>query len=159
MSQVEVCCFRPGSVFFTVNPERVVEVEFKFKNGVNIALVDQDVAEHILDNFSPHEYFKPGAVEIGTTPLPSNVPVDPSSPITITEKDKDQGNPDPPAALTKEGYGALPNLDALKSALADCSDKDLLMDLVALESNAEKPRKSWLDAMNARIDALSTSQE
>lgn len=153
MSQIEVCSrVHTGKVIVTTLQGEKEIVEFKqVEPRLYVAVVSEDAAEILLGKLGAPDYFKLGPVELTETPADETESTGEEIPGgTETEEEV----PDAPAVINREAFDAATNVTQLKALVEQCEDRELLMELVAAEIGADKPRKTYTDALNARIDAL-----
>ena len=136
---IEVCSIHKGKISLTLKDGEKRTVVFQDRGNVGVAMVDEKVAEHLLDGVGRPDYFKSGAIEVGG---------DDKKP-----EQKQGGETGTGMQLSEESYGQIGNANQLKSLLKECDDKDLVMRLVAIETNGEK-RDTWINALNARLEEL-----
>lgn len=135
---IEVVSIHKGPISLTLPNDESRTVIFEDKGHVGYAKVDHDEASVLLRIGRPH-YWKPGEGE--NTELSGGNPAEPAK-------------PDTPATLAVDTYDNVPNVAALKDLLAACTDKSVLMQIIALESQKEKPRQSWMKELEARLTQL-----
>ena len=159
---IEVLSQKPGKIKFLLPGETENRtVEFKSCSGGGLALCDEKEAEHFLGRIGAPHFRKPSAVsvetEVATTSIASSDPSEAVSEEATAEAPAETASTEDTAeapVLTAEGYGELKNVKELKAALDGCADAGLIKQLIAIETNSSDPRKSWLEALNDRFEAL-----
>lgn len=150
MSQIEVCSCHTGEIVGTTRSGREFSVKFKDVGTCGVALVDEEIAEHLLGGIGHPEYYKAGAIEI---------PSEPSAPVGAQSNQGDpatngEGPAAPnPAALTAESYEAITNYQTAKAAINKSEDANLLMELLASETQG-KNRDGFVKLLEERLAAL-----
>lgn len=163
MSKIEVCSLHTGEICGTTKAGREFSVVFEDKGACGVALVDEDIAEHLLGGIGHPEYFKAGAIEVKTTETaPPSTPASPATTGTGEGKTDPAGSgtgsdpskpEDPPPALTIEAYDAITNAMSLKAAINKCESKETIMELIAHETQGKN--RDWaVKALEERQKAL-----
>ena len=144
---IEICSLHKGKINVTTKDGRAVTADFRDVSGRGpangLAEVDEAVAEALLEIGKP-DYWKPGENGADIAPITS-------AKADVPDGGGEGGETKP---LSLETYGELKNVNGLKTALAEFKDEDTLMQLIAQESQQETVRKSWMDALNERLEAL-----
>lgn len=161
MSQVEICSRHKGKINVTTRAGKPSEVEFIDVSGrgpaTGVATVDEDVADILLEIGLP-DYWRPGQLNSNEGPEKTETGEggNPEPPVEGDQNPPAGGEQDPPEpkAFTPEAYDALKNVDQLKEALAGCNEQAVIMALIAHESQKERTRNSWMDALSDRLDEL-----
>lgn len=135
---IEVCSIHIGPINFALPGNDRRQITFVKRGDVGVAMVDEKEAAHLLGGIGRPHYFKAGVIEI-----------EPEK----TEK-TDKPDPENTVELSLGSYASIPNANALDKALKGVTDTALLMQLIQTESNSEKPRESWLNRLNGRLEEL-----
>lgn len=160
MSKIEICSKfgNVGEVTVTTKRGDTKTVNFKAVSGGSVAEVDEDVAEVLLGDL-PHEYNKPGAIEVKTDTGADETKLTDAGKDADKSKSADDGKAgddtkipeDTP--LTLESYPAITNYQALRSQLKKVADSALVMELVVVETQG-KNREGFVKLLNERLDEL-----
>jgi hypothetical protein len=134
---IEVLSSHPGPHKMRLRNDETRTVEFEDRGEVSIAMVDEDEAQHLLGEIGKPHYWKAEAIE-----------------IPAEEKNEDPGGDDEVKELTIENYDKLVNANALKKLLKTCTNRTLIMELVAIELQREPARETWSNALNGRLAEL-----
>ena len=133
---IEVCSKHSGTILVPVPGKDAKKIEFIPRGPVNVAEVDDDVAEVLLGQIGGAEYFKAGAIDI-------------TGAVEVDTPDSD------PIADTELTVAALLALSVAKigEAVADSADRDFLMNAIAAETQSQN-RASAVKVLTERLTAL-----
>jgi|SRR6266581_116367 len=143
MSKIEIVSRHKGPVGFTLKNDEPVKVVFEDKGDVGYAQVEPEHAEHLLAvgeatrlRTGKPDFWKPGE----ETKL-------------AQESDKSEAAGEP-GALTEESYPNFSKYKPFEAAAKACSDVPLLMKILSLEVQRDKPRDGFVKVLNGRLDEL-----
>jgi len=155
---IEIVSKHTGKIRLCTRKGEQRTIVFEDKGGVGYALCDEDEADILLGAIGLPNYWKPGQGEGSqqiAPPITTGKQAEPDDTNT-TGGSGGQGNPDntDPAVLTKEGYESIKNVNELNGLLETCKDATLIMELVAIESQKDPSRSTWMKSLNDRLEDL-----
>lgn len=152
---IEIVSKHTGKIKLCTRKGEQRTVVFEDKGGVGYAMCDEDEADILLGAIGLPGYWKPGQGEDSQQSIP---------PITTGKQDdtdktggaggQDDADKTDPTVLSKEGYESIKNVNELHGLLETCEDAGLIMELVAIESQKEPSRSTWMKALNDRLEDL-----